>query len=51
MRSLPWLVLCALPACGTRPAPAAEIVGLQGLQARIAEHKGRPLLVNFWAIW
>jgi len=48
------LALCALPACREKPPAAAKeavtIVGLAELEQRIASH-GRPLLVNFWAVW
>ena len=46
-------LLCALAACSSDaevPAPV-EIVDLVGLEARIAGHNGRPLLLNFWAMW
>lgn len=56
LRLLPVLVLAAVAACGGKESPPprveiAEIVGLEGLEARIASHHGRPLIVNFWAIW
>ena len=46
-------LLCTLVACSSCaevPAPV-EIVDLAGLEARIAGHNGRPLLLNFWAMW
>jgi len=30
---------------------APQFVDLAGLQAEIAAHRGRPLLLNFWATW
>lgn len=31
--------------------PEIRVVDLKGLEAAIAAHRGKPLLVNFWAIW
>ncbi|MBK8180302.1 MAG: hypothetical protein IPK67_15710 [Planctomycetes bacterium] len=52
------LGLCALSACGGRsvPAPAdaaarVELVTAADLEKRVADRNGRPLLLNFWAIW
>ena len=50
----PFLALAALAACapGTAPeAPAPRVVGLDAVQARLAEARGEPLLLNFWATW
>jgi thiol-disulfide isomerase/thioredoxin len=64
MKTLPLVVLCALLASSTRGvvaqttrpaprarAPAIEVVDLKGLEAAVAKHRGKALLVNFWAIW
>ncbi|HET7487690.1 MAG TPA: TlpA disulfide reductase family protein [Acidimicrobiales bacterium] len=37
------------PAAGT--APAIDTVDLAGRRVRLADHLGRPVLVNFWASW
>ena len=34
-----------------RPAPQFDIPGMDGGQVRLADFKGRPVLVNFWATW
>jgi thiol-disulfide isomerase/thioredoxin len=35
-----------------RPAaPAVRVVDLKGLDAAIAQYRGKAVLVNFWAIW
>jgi hypothetical protein len=35
-----------------RPAaPAIEGVGLDGQRISLAEHRGRPVLVNVWSSW
>ena len=47
------MLLCTFVACSRAaevPEPV-EIVDLAGLEARIASHNGRPLLLNFWAMW
>lgn len=52
-RAVLGTLLCTLVACSSRaevPTPI-EIVDLAGLEARIAGHNGRPLLLNFWAMW
>ena len=52
MRVIHALALCVLAACSGQSAlPPAEIVDLAGLEARVAQNKGRPLLLNFWAMW
>lgn len=42
---------CGFAACETKEPAAVEVVDLAGLKARIAQHAGRPLLLNFWAMW
>lgn len=63
--SLPFLLCCALFACGGEPSgagasskePAAgaavsvEIVDMAGLERALAARRGRPLILNFWAMW
>jgi hypothetical protein len=62
MRTLLSLGLCALAACGgpddsrpaaatANPTPRVELVDLAGLEARTVKRDGRPLLLNFWAMW
>lgn len=33
------------------PAPSVVLADLAGVEAALASRRGRPLLVNFWAIW
>jgi len=35
----------------TRPAPNFDVATLDGEQVRLADFKGRPVLVNIWATW
>ena len=54
-------LLPALPGCGSErdgETPGGEsrlvrveVVDAQELEAKIAAHRGRGLLVNLWAIW
>jgi cytochrome c biogenesis protein CcmG, thiol:disulfide interchange protein DsbE len=34
-----------------RPAPRVELPGLRGGRVRLADLRGRPVVVNFWASW
>jgi len=34
-----------------KPAPDFELVDLDGTRVSLAELKGKPILVNFWATW
>jgi cytochrome c biogenesis protein CcmG, thiol:disulfide interchange protein DsbE len=34
-----------------RPAPRVELPGLRGGRVRLADLRGRPAVVNFWASW
>jgi thiol-disulfide isomerase/thioredoxin len=34
-----------------KPAPAFSLVNAQGKKVSLADYKGRPVLVNFWATW
>ncbi len=34
-----------------RPAPSFDVAGLDGGQVKLADFKGRPVLVNIWATW
>lgn len=55
--------LCAVAAgCSREPVPSegasgevraasVSIVNAAGLEAKIAAHRGRGLLINLWAIW
>src|SRR5262245_39943138 len=50
---------CTLPlACSEEsaasqapPAGSVQIADLAGLEAALAQHRGRAVLLNFWAIW
>ena len=35
----------------SRPAPQFDVAGLDGAGVKLADFKGRPVLVNFWATW
>ncbi|MDX6770508.1 MAG: TlpA disulfide reductase family protein [Elusimicrobiota bacterium] len=53
-RLLPLAFLAAAVACadsGSREAPALALSGLDGGTMTLAEHRGRVVLVNFWATW
>ncbi|MBS1823262.1 MAG: TlpA family protein disulfide reductase [Acidobacteria bacterium] len=34
-----------------KPAPAFSLTSLDGKEVSLADYKGRPVLVNFWATW
>jgi thiol-disulfide isomerase/thioredoxin len=34
-----------------RPAPRVEVPGLRGGRVRLADLRGRPAVINFWASW
>jgi thiol-disulfide isomerase/thioredoxin len=36
---------------GEVPAPDLALPDLAGTTRRLADHRGRPVLVNFWAVW
>jgi thiol-disulfide isomerase/thioredoxin len=42
------LLACFRPA---PPAPDVRMVDLKGLEAALAEYRGKGVLLNFWAIW
>lgn len=62
-RFVPIFALCALYACGGQPAQdgapsqaelaavSVETVDLAGLERALAARRGRPLILNFWAMW
>lgn len=35
----------------SRPAPQFDVPGFEGGQLKLADFKGRPVLINFWATW
>ena len=59
MSTRPWLlVLCLIPLAAqaadpiaTGPLFAATLADTQDKPAALAQYKGRPLVVNFWARW
>ncbi len=40
-----------MPALDGKPAPAFALRDLQGKKVSLADYRGRPVLVNFWATW
>ena len=36
---------------GLKPAPAFSLKTLEGKDATLADHRGRPVLLYFWATW
>lgn len=36
---------------GLKPAPAFKLATQEGKTAALADHRGRPLLLYFWATW
>jgi cytochrome oxidase Cu insertion factor (SCO1/SenC/PrrC family) len=36
---------------GLKPAPAFSLTTLEGKTAGLADHRGRPVLLYFWATW
>ncbi len=60
MKTLSILVLClaALPAAGEvqpreqrKPAPSFSLRDAKGKEVRLAQYRGKVLLLNFWATW
>lgn len=48
------LLIAALTAFGTPQSKAPhdpEMIGIQGFQKILQQHRGKPLLVTFWATW
>jgi len=41
----------AMPQLRGKTAPAFTLVTLEGKKISLADYKGRPVLVNFWATW
>jgi thiol-disulfide isomerase/thioredoxin len=41
----------ALPALRGKAAPGFTLVTLDGKKISLADYKGRPVLINFWATW
>src|SRR5438093_9535632 len=40
-----------IPATPPQPAPQAEFTDVDGKPARLADFKGKPIVVNLWATW
>ncbi|SNS92994.1 Peroxiredoxin [Granulicella rosea] len=40
-----------VPALRGKAAPAFTLVNLEGKKVSLADYKGKPVLVNFWATW
>ena len=36
---------------GIKPEPAFRLKSLEGATAALADHRGRPVLLYFWATW
>lgn len=57
MRSVKWnlfiflAVLCWLPVQSAVARPAVQPITAAGLRKEIARHRGKVVLVNFWATW
>jgi hypothetical protein len=49
--STPTPPMTSAASAAARPAPVVELVDLAGLEARVGKRDGRPLLLNFWAMW
>jgi thiol-disulfide isomerase/thioredoxin len=45
------ILTCALCARAGDAAPALELRDLQGGQHTLADYRGKPVLLNFWATW
>lgn len=52
-RAAAWsLAACiALTGCGDGAAPPPALADARGIAAWLAQQRGRPVLVNFWATW
>jgi cytochrome c biogenesis protein CcmG/thiol:disulfide interchange protein DsbE len=44
------IVIQGSPLLG-KPAPAVDLVDLDGARIRLADYAGRPVVINFWATW
>ena len=41
----------SIPKLEGKPAPAFTVMDLNGKKVSLADYKGKPVLVNFWATW
>ncbi|MBI4504493.1 MAG: TlpA family protein disulfide reductase [Chloroflexi bacterium] len=49
-RPLGWPDAGGAPRAG-QPAPAFALSGLDGRRVDLADYRGRPVIINFWATW
>lgn len=45
------LIAVSAPAQTSQPAPALKLKNIQGRTFRLADYKGKVVLINFWATW
>jgi thiol-disulfide isomerase/thioredoxin len=45
------LLACALSAGAGEAAPNLELRDLKGVQHKLADYRGKPVVLNFWATW
>ena len=49
--TLPGRMAARCPRCRARWRPAFTLVDVEGKKVSLADYKGKPVLVNFWATW
>lgn len=45
------ILSCVLPAGAGEPAPSLDLRDMQGAPHKLAEYRGKPVVLNFWATW